>query len=447
MLAGLGIKLSGFVFGQTQPAWIEQFQTAAAQLRNGEIATATQSFDLLWKNNSSDAQLAAWIGASLDATSHHKEATPWYQRALAIRPNLEPALNDLALNYATLGEFSKSQSLLRQASRLNPSNAHASYNLGLISLRLRDYKEAAEAFQRARESSQPVASPDQLTLAEATARFHLKEYARTTKLLEGVRDDQNYPYLLLLGSAQALSADLPSAIKTLQQAIILAPDDPQVYYRLALVFILGRLYHETQNVLATGLKQIPKSPLLLLAEAVDSDTQGKLDDAVSSAKQCLDANPRQAQAWALLGRIYDEMGQTGDALRAYEQAAAFGADADVGVDRVQLLIRLQRFPEAETKLRELAKRYPNNSNVDCGFGKLYREERQFNLAEKYLRHAILLDPDDAEAHFALGEVLRLTHRTDDARKEFAIFKEKKPARDATRLLELAATSPSESGPR
>jgi tetratricopeptide (TPR) repeat protein len=296
------------------------------------------------------------------------------QRSLAIRPDFEPALNDLALNYATLGEFSKAQPLLREALRLNPSNTHAAYNLGLVALRLRDYKKAAGAFEQARESGHLAASQDQLTLAEATARFHLREYVKASTLLESVRN-RNSEYSLLLGSAQALSGDLPSAIKTLQQAVNSAPGDPQVYYRLALVFMLGRLDHEAQNVLAAGLKQIPNSPLLLLAEGVSEDSQGKLDDAIALAKRSLDANPRQGQAWALLGRLYAEMGQTADALKAYERALALGGDADTGVDRVQLLIRLQRFSEAEADLRDLAKRYPNNASVDRGFGKLYREER------------------------------------------------------------------------
>jgi tetratricopeptide (TPR) repeat protein len=406
-----------------------------------------QRFDILWKNNPGDAQLAAWIGASLDATSHHQEATPWYQRSLAIRADFEPALNNLALNYATLGEFSKARPLLRQSLRLNPSNANAAYNLGLVELRLGDYKEAAEAFQSARNGNRAAASPDQLTLAEAAARFHLRQYTRTATLLKSVHSDRSYGYLLLWGSAQALSGDLPAAVKTLQQAVSAAPGDPEAYYRLALVFMLGRLNQEAQNVLATGLKQIPKSPLLRFAEAVDSDALGKFDDAVASAKQSLDANPRQAQVWALLGRLYVKLGQADEALKAYEQATALGNDADIGVDRVQLLIRQQRLQEAEAELRELAKRYPNNANVDRGFGKLYREEGQFRLAENYLRHALLLDPDDAEAHFALGEVLRLTHRMDEAKTEFAAFKEKKPARDATRLLELAAISSNEEGSR
>ena len=119
------------------PSWAEPFQAAVSELRSGDTNRALQAFNALWKSNSTDAQLAAWIGASLDSTSHHKEATVWYQRSLAIQPDLEPALNDLALNYATLGEFSRAEPLLRQALQLNPSNSHAAYNLGLIALRLR----------------------------------------------------------------------------------------------------------------------------------------------------------------------------------------------------------------------------------------------------------------------------------------------------------------------
>jgi tetratricopeptide (TPR) repeat protein len=441
-LGGLSLIFPHSAASQLQPGWAEQFQQAVLQLRGGQMTTALESFDALWKHNSNDAQLAASIGASLDSTSHHKEARPWYERSLAIRPDFEPALNDLALNYATLGEFSKAQPLLREALVLNPSNAHAAYNLGLVSLRLRDYKGAADAFHAARETGQLVASPDQLALAEANARFRLREYGRTARLLETIRGDRDYRYLLLLGSAQALAGDLPPAIRTLQEAASLAPNDPQVYYRLALVFVLGRLDQEAQNVIAAGLKQIPRSPLLLFAEAVDSENQGKIEAAVASAKQSLDINPHQAQVWALLGRLYTEMGQTDEALKAYEQATVLAADADIGVDRVQLLIRLQRYSEAETDLGILAKHYPNNAGVDRGFGKLYREERKFDLAEKYIRHAILLDPDNAEAHFALAEVLRLTHRLDEAKTELAIFKEKKPAGDAARLLELAAASSS-----
>lgn len=435
-----------FLMGLAQPSWAQTFQQAISQLRAGEVSLAIQGFNRIWKENPNDPQLAAWIGASLDSTSHHKEATAWYLRSLAIRPDFEPALNDLALNYATLGEFSKAEPLLKEAIRANPSNMHAEYNLGLVALRLRDYKEAADAFERARRGGFETPA-NQLFLAEATARFHLKEYGKAVQLLETTGSAGTYGSLLLLGSAQALAGDLPGSIKTLQKASQLQPDDPQVYYRLALVFMLGRLDTEARHVLESGLKQIPNAPLLLFGEAVSSDTQGKLDEAVVLTRQSLAANAHQPQAWALLGRVYAELGQTDDALKAYDHAVALGADVQAGVDRVQLLIRLERYADAEAELNRLYKQYPQTAAVFLAFGKLYREERKFDVAEKYIRHAIQLNPDNADAHFALAEVLRLTHRMDEARRELVIFKEKKPVDSATRLLELAANSPGESGVR
>lgn len=436
-LAALALTVPNAASGPLQPAWAEPFQAAVSQLRQGETVGAMQSFDLLWRSNPNDAQLATYIGASLDATSHHREATPWYQRALTIQSDFEPALNDLALNYASLGEFSKARPLLQQLLQLHPLNAHASYNLGLVALQLHDYREAARAFERARESGDSSVAPDQLARAEATARFHLREYTQAAALLGKVHGNGDYKYLLLLGSAQALSGDLPSSIKTLQQAVSSKSDDPQAYYRLALVFMLGRLDGAAQNVLAAGLKQIPNSALLLFGQAVQSDALGKLDDAVAAVKQSLQINSQQTQAWALLGRLYAERGQTDQALGAYERAVNLGAGAEVGVDRAQLLIRLQRFSEAEAELSRLAKRYPDSASVHRGFGKLYREERKFDLAEKHIRHAIRLDPENAESHFSLAEVLRLTHRMEEAKTELAIFKEKKPAPEIKRLLDLA----------
>ena len=135
------------------------------------------------------------------------------------------------------------------------------------------------------------------------------------------------------------------------------------------------------------------------------------------------------------------MGQTDDALDVYHRAAGLGAGAEAGVEAAELLIRLQRIPEAERELQGLAKRYPDSARVDRGFGKLYRDEKKFDLAEQYLKRAVNLDSEDPDAHFALGEVFRLTHRMDEARKEFAIFNDKKQVRQMVHPLEMATNSP------
>ncbi len=65
---------------------------------------ANHQFDALRKSEPQDFVLSNAIGAALDSTGHHREATEWYQRALDLNPRFAPACNNLALNYIALGD-------------------------------------------------------------------------------------------------------------------------------------------------------------------------------------------------------------------------------------------------------------------------------------------------------------------------------------------------------
>ena len=80
----------------------------------------------------------------------------------------------------------------------------------------------------------------QIRLGGATAFFHLGEYAPVIDLLTGPGKPSSSAGFVLLGSAQALSGNLPVAVKTFQDAAASFPNDPQIYFRLALIFSEGR---------------------------------------------------------------------------------------------------------------------------------------------------------------------------------------------------------------
>ena len=371
----------------------------------------------------------------------HAEATPWYQRALALQPGYEPALNNLALNYATLGELAKAVPLLHQALRVNPGNAQAAYNLGLMDLRLEHYADAVEAFRTVSKAPRPPAPLERIELAEATALFRLGRYSETASVLSKSGAQNDPARFELLGSAQALAGDLPSAVKTFQQAASSFPRNPQVYYRLALVFMLGRRDQDAQDVLATGLKNIPSSPLLLYAQAVVDEAIGTYQEAASLTEKSLQGDRNQPEVWGLLGSLYVRLGRTDDAVKAYQQAQNLGAGPHTCVDYAELLIRLQRFDEAEKQLRVLVERHPQDARVNRGMGKLYREQNQYTRAEPYLERAVKMNPDDAEAHFVLGETLRHLGRLEAAKREYAAYKKTKDASRMVRVLELAGSAP------
>jgi tetratricopeptide (TPR) repeat protein len=419
--------------GGDPPTWVAGFQSGLAKLKSGDVEGALNQFRNLWASNTGDAQLATSIGGALDSTSHHDQATAWYERALKAQPDFEPALNDLALNYAVQGKLTDAARTLRAVLRLNPENVKAAYNLGLVTMRLGSYDEAAKAFRLARESSNAPAPYSQLRLAEATALFYARQYSQVVALLNSAAEGA--ASLELLGSAQALSGEIPGAISTLQKAARLFPDQPQVYFRLAIVFAQGRRDQDAESVLDAGLNQKPGSPLLLYGKALVCEMGGRDDEAIRWAERSVHTDEKQPDVWGLLGMVYERSSKTEEALNAYQHALAVGPKPYFGAKYAEMLIRLDRIPEAEGELKQLQRQYPGDADVNRAFGKLFRAEKQFDRAEMYLRRSIATDSSDPQAHYALAQVLEHQGRIEDAKKEFAIYKNAKEKSESVRILE------------
>lgn len=422
------------------PIWMDSFQAAVRELRAGHVEGALARFNELGNRFKADTQLLTSIGAALDATSHHSEATVWYQRSLVIDPHYGPALNDLGQNYVALGKIAAAAPVFESAMHADPSNWRAAYNLGLTELRLRKYSEAAGAFGRVAKITTDAAVIEQARIGQATALLDASQYRNAAAVLTPYENASNLSHLLLLGSAEALAGDLPNAIGVLQHAIERFPNDDHAYYRLALVFSLGRRDREAQDVLATGLKMAPHSPLLLYGQAVIAESMGLYDDAVRLSKQSIVEKAEQPDAWGLMGSAYVRLGRLDEALGAFEEALQYGADTHVRVNYAECLLRMDRTDAAAAQLSELQRKEPNNPEVLRGVGKLYRAKGEFAKAEPVLQRAVELDPNDSEAHFAFAETLRHLGRLQSAKKEYAEFQRTKNASRMVHQLELASRS-------
>ncbi len=247
ILITLIFVLHSLVGAQSMP-WLSSFQIAFNQLKQGDLPQALSEFDSLWKSYPRDVQLATSIGGVLDATAHHDEATVWYERALSIQPDFPSALEDFAMNCVVRGKLSEAAGLLRKDIHQNSNNGKAAYNLGLLLLRLQRYREAAAALKAA-EAAGNHPPLELIYVAQATAAFHLSRYPEAIAALRKCRKPDSAAFFRLLGSAQALAGDLPAAIKTFQEAIAAFPNDPDFYFRLAMVFAEGRRDADAEAVL------------------------------------------------------------------------------------------------------------------------------------------------------------------------------------------------------
>jgi tetratricopeptide (TPR) repeat protein len=357
------------------------------------------------------------IGAALDIGSRHKQADVWYARALAIDAMYEPALNNLALSLASQGRLVEARPLLRKVTRIDPRNGKAAYNLAVIALRLKHYREAASQFECARRVPQPPAPDQTLALGEATALFKLGRYAEARNLLS-CGDEAS---CLLLGSSQALAGDLPLAVSNFQRAVELAPQSPDPYFRLALAFLQGRREGDAEATLDTGLRVVPHSPLLLYGKALLYSHQGDYERAEASAREAVERRPSWGDAWAVLAELHARRAKAEAADEAFRRALQLDGSAEHAADYGEFLLRAGRLAEAQEVLETALRTHPGSAALDRALGKLYQSQDRLASSEALLRRAVREDPGDAPAHYALAMTLQRLHHDAEAKQELARF--------------------------
>jgi len=437
IITAIGLMAAG-IRAQTQPPWSSSYKIAFDHIRGGESELGVRELEALGASFPRDAVLATSIGAALDSDSRHQQAAQWYEKALAIDPQYEPALNNLALSLASRGLLEDAVPLLRRVLKINRDNGRAAYNLALIALRLKRFNEAVEAFQLARKAPEPAAPSETLALGEGTALFKLGRYAEAGKVLNGASACSEVTSCLLLGSSQALSSDLPAAVSTFQSAVRLAPNVPDTYFRLALAFLQGSRDDEARETLAVGLEAVPNSGLLLYGQAIFYEHLGSYEQAIAAAMKSLEQDPARADVWALLGSLHAHQGQGEKTEKSFQKALQLGAGVGTAVEYAEFLVHEGRYAEAEKTLNELRSSHGNDSAINRGLGKLYKAQGKFDEAAVFLRRAVTEDPQDPAAHYALAITLQRLHRDAEAKKELELFSAAKEERRFVRALEIAS---------
>lgn len=430
--------LVGGLHAQDQPPWAVSYHSAVEDLENGDRAFGLHELENLARRYPTDPRLDTAIGAALDSASQYQMAASYYRKALLLDPQYEPALNNFALNLASRGELHKAIPLLKQVLSKDSHNGAAAYNLALITLRLKSYEEAARAFRMARNAPDLPAPLEKISLGEATALFNLRRYTNVIALLRTSAGCSNVKSCLLLGSAQALSDQLPSAVASFQTAVGLAPKEPDAYFSLALAFLQGKRESEAKETLAAGLEQSPNSDLLLYGQAVLDESTGIYDEATEFALKAIAVDPSKAEYWSILGTLHVYQGKDEQAEKAFRQACELGADVGTAVEYAELLVHNERYGEAEKILYQARRSHPDNAAVDRGLGKLYKAEGKLEQAITFLRRAETKDPHDADVHYTLAITEALLHRREEADREMNLFKKAKQERRFIRALEVAS---------
>jgi serine/threonine-protein kinase len=188
------------------------------------------------------------------------DAISAYERALEILPNDPRTYLSLGAMYLEMGEAARSLELFEKANQLAPTG-RAFLNIGTAYYRMGRFADAAEAYTRAAKFDDAAKSPvlhgnigdTYLRLNRPVDAKRAFATARTLAL-DGLRvNDRDSRNLSRIAAFEAKLGMASEAVAHATQAVAIAPRDPDVRYKLAVVYAVGGRTSEALRALREAI--------------------------------------------------------------------------------------------------------------------------------------------------------------------------------------------------
>jgi Tfp pilus assembly protein PilF len=319
---------------------------------------------------------------------------------------------------------------------LDPKNAEAYSNLGVIAFLKRDYRSAADNFRKA------LAIDPSLTKTQAflgISRRRLGDPSARALLEKSFPKLKDKQLRLQVGMELAGLYDEegdPGATATVMRTLVdLDPDNVDV------LFMAQRFYTEladdTLNKLAVMAPGSARMQQVIAEHLVNG---GDLKGAIEHYRKALQIDPRLPDVHFELGEAILQSAP-GDAAAQAEAQKEFEAAVSGEGDSARtecafgsIAMSQSQTDQAFAHYQRAYKMNPNEVQAQMGLAKLYMMQEKPQDAVKYLRAAVQSDPLNGSAHYQLAQAYRRLQMTDMARKEMQLFQDIKKTKDQVEAL-------------
>ncbi|MGB7844465.1 MAG: tetratricopeptide repeat protein [Candidatus Acidiferrum sp.] len=275
--------------------------------------------------------------------------------------------------------------LVRQYLDGHTNSAEAHFLLGFILFR--EIQEEAKRRAQVGSGKYSELTASGLPSKEEEAKASLAEFTAGAQYREPSAFD-----LKIVGLDYVLLADYTDADKWLFRSLERNPQDSEGWY------YLGRTRYN----------------------------ENRFTEAIGAFEHCLKLDPRNVKAEDNLGLSYAGLGQSDEAIAAYQQAIAWQADLpskspEPYIDYGALLIEKNHPQEAVPLLLQAIQIDPGESRAHEKLGKGYLALNLLSQAQAEFEAAIALAPGNASLHYLLGQVYRKEGFSDKAKFELERF--------------------------
>ncbi len=223
------------------------------------------------------------------------------------------------------------------ARRVDPSDAGAHNNLGVLFYNKGLYEDAAQAFTKALElDSRMLVAQRNLEVAYYNTGYYDRRVAELKERLRSRADDREARWEL--GRAYALLGQSEDAIREFSELLRYNEQDLGAIVQLGLAEkAIGRL-DDARGWFVRALELDPSSSVVAFYLGETLYNQGRADEALMSLQRAIQLNPENPDAHFLIGFIYGDMGRHDDARAASKRAIELNptlsrAQANLAIDK------------------------------------------------------------------------------------------------------------------
>ena len=190
------------------------------------------------------------------------------------------------------------------------------------------------------------------------------------------------------------------ALAAYQKTLELSPGNAEA------VVGIGKLL-EKQNDAAGAEKQYLAAAQMNSSEGMEHLIglylkQKRFPDAESWLRKYQAANPQNATAQVLLGRILAAEGKTPEAIAMLEEASKSATDPAISRELASLYIQNKQYDDAAKILQVLVQSNPNDGQLRCRLGSALLHQHKYPEAEAALLQGLKLNARQDEAYWELA---------------------------------------------
>jgi len=371
------------------------------------------------------------FGVLLAAVAAAMAAQTGPSRAPEIQERLRKAAQELKAN-----DSDSAAKEFAAVLALDPGNAQANANLGVIAFFRHDYKNASE-YLRSALATNPSLAKTQALLGICERRLgQLSAQPLLEKSFPRLKDKNlQIQAGMELAGIYYQQGSLDRAASVMRSLVGIDSDNADILYMAQRVY--SDLADDTLNklaILAPGSARMQQ----VIAERLIN--VGDLKGATAHYRKALEMNPRlpgvhYELAEAILESAPNDPQAEAGAEKELENAVKVDGDsARTECMFGRIALRRSDLDAAYAHYSRAFALNPAETEAQIGLGRLLATRDKPQEAARYLRMAVQSDPLNEQAHYRLASVCRTLQLKDEAEKEIRLFQEIKQAKERLREL-------------